>query len=163
MAGIGSLVRRRRHGPPGSVGLVLALVLAAGCHPVGVFEGTTTVADVAATPSEGSPVNILGIGTEREDGRIVLRTTGASVPRGSTVTVGVMGPGMMEGTGFAIVGVGFATRLVRFAMTEGGGVPSMPAAVLAIDVPATAPPGLYSIIAFRELDYSIFSGGLEVH
>lgn len=155
----------RRRGPSTSewIGVVLCLVVGLGCQPVGIFAGQTTVADIAATRSAESPVNILGIGTQREDGRIVLRSTGALVPRGATVTVGVMGPGMVEGTGFSIVGVGFGTHLVRFAMTEGGGVPSMPAAVLSIDVPATARPGLYSIIAFRELDYSIFSGGLEVY
>jgi len=157
------LKRRRRRSASECAGILLCVLVAAGCRPVGVFQGQTTFADIAVAPKVESPVNILGIGTEREDGRIVLRTTGAIVPRGSTATIGVMGPGMMEGTGFAIVGVGFATRLVRFATTEGGGVASIPAAVLSIDVPATAPPGLYSIVAFRDLDYSIFSGGLEVY
>jgi hypothetical protein len=143
-------------------GILLCVLVAAGCHRSGL-PGQTTSADIAVAPKVESPVNIRGIGTEREDGRSVLRTTGAMVPRGSTATIGVMGPGMVEGTGFAIVGVGFATRLVRFAMTEGGGVAGIPAAVLSIDVPATAPPGLYSIVAFRDLDYSIFSGGLEVY
>jgi hypothetical protein len=143
------------------VATALAATLA-GCQPVGVFQGQTTFADVAARRPQGAPLNILGIGTAREDGRIVLRTTGAVLSRGETTMVGVMGPGMEEGTAFAIVGIELGTRLVRYAMTEGGGVPSMPAAVLSIDVPPDAPPGLYSIIAFRDFEYSIFSGGLEV-
>ncbi len=143
------------------VAVDLVLILP-GCQPVGVFEGQTTFADIAARRPQGAPINILGIGTAREDGRIVLRTTGAVVARGETATVGVMGPGMEEGTAFAVVGIELGTRLVRFAMTEGGGVPSMPAAVLSIDVPPATPPGLYSIIAFRDFEYSIFSGGLEV-
>lgn len=146
-----------------AAGLAAALAaLLAGCQPVGVFEGQTTFADIAARAPQGAPINILGIGTAREDGRIVLRTTGAVVARGETTTVGVMGPGMEEGTAFAVVGIELGTHLVRYAMTEGGGGASMPAAVLSIDVPADAPPGLYSIIAFRDFEYSIFSGGLEV-
>jgi hypothetical protein len=157
-------------GSPRSVARAAAAVVAAAlasflasCQPVGVFQGQTTFVDIAARRPQGDPLNILGIGTAREDGRIVLRTTGAVVARGETATVGVMGPGMVEGTAFAVVGIELGTRLVRYAMTEGGGVPSTPAAVLAIDVPADTPAGLYSIIAFRsDFEYSIFSGGLEV-
>lgn len=143
--------------------LAAALAVAVGCRPVGVVEGGTSIADITARRPQAAALDILGIGTQREDGRIVLRSTGAVVSRGTTVTVGVMGPGMEEGTGFAVVGLEFVTRIVRFAMTEGGGVASMPAAVLSIDVPPSVRPGLYSIAAIRGSEYAIFSGGLEVH
>lgn len=139
-----------------------AAALAAGCRPVAVQEGEVTVADVSARRPRGGPLDILGIGTQREDGRIVLRSTGATVPRGATATVGVMGPGIEEGTGFAMVGLGFQIRILRYAVTEGGGIEPMPAAVLSIEIPAEARPGLYSIVAVRGAEYAIFSGGLEI-
>jgi hypothetical protein len=142
--------------------LLLVACLALGCRAVLVEPGVATQADVAA-PLEGeAPLNILGIGVADADGRILLRTTGVSVARGSMVQLGVMGPGMIEGTAFLAVGVGLELRPIRFAMTEGGGGASQPAAVLLLTVPADTRPGLYSVVAYREGRMSVFSGGLEV-
>lgn len=106
--------------------------------------------------------DLLAAGVPGADGGIALRPTGVEVRRGEAATVGVMGPGIVQGTGFLVVGTGFVTRLVRFAVAEGGGREPMPAAVLSIDVPAAARPGLYSLVAFRDGRLAVLSGALEV-
>lgn len=136
--------------------------LLSGCTPIVVSPDQIAVADMDA-PREGEQaLNILAIGTADSEGRIVLRSTGAEVARGESIQIGVMGPGMLWGAQFMIVGVDIPVELVRFAVTQGGGIESQPAAVLRIDVPADAEPGLYSILVLRFGRYSIFTGGLEV-
>lgn len=139
--------------------LVLAL---AGCHPVVVRSGETTVADVPVPTLPERNVNILGIGRADENGRIVLRTTGIAVARGESATIGVMGPGMIPGTSFVVTGFGIRASVVRFAETQGGNGTSQPAAVLTLDVPLDAPPGLYSIVALRGFEMAMLSGAIEV-
>ncbi|MBM4268783.1 MAG: hypothetical protein FJ144_19580 [Deltaproteobacteria bacterium] len=154
---------RRSRKRAGSWGLLcVAAALACSCRPVAVQPDLVTLADVAVPASAPEDLNILAVGIADGEGRILLRTTGATVARGSTIDIGVMGPGLVEGTGFLVVGVGIPVRLVRYAMTQGGGIEPMPAAVLSLTVPESAPPGLYSLIVFRGTHYSIFSGGLEV-
>ena len=163
--GIHEAVRRHPPRPPRARGiglLALGVGLLTECHPVAVRPDGVTAADVAVPRAPAESFDLLGIGVPGADGRIALRPTGVAVPRGATVTVGVTGPGIVQGTGFLVVGTGFVTRLVRFAVTEGGGREPMPAAVLSIDVPAAARPGLYSLAAFRDGRLALLSGGLEV-
>ena len=142
---------------------ILALLpLVAACHPVVVRSQETTVADVTVPTQPVTNVNILGIGLADADGRIVLRATGIEVPRGSTTTIGLMGPGMTPGTGFAVLGIGFQANVIRFGETQGGSGTSQPAAVLSLVVPPDAPPGLYSIVAIRGFELATLSGGIEV-
>lgn len=143
-------------------GAVVLLAVAGGCTPVGVRAGEVTVADVAVPRQGDDELNLLAIGTADADGRILLRTTGASVARGETIEVGVMGPGLLWGAQFLVVGLDIPVKLVRFAVTQGGGIGPQPAAVLRITVPEDAAPGLYSILVTRFGHHSIFSGGLEV-
>ena len=139
-----------------------ALLLLAGCHPVAVRPQETTVADVTVPTRPASSVNILALGRADADGRIVLRATGIQVARGETATIGLMGPGMTPGTGFAVVGIGFSATVVRFGETQGGSGGTQPAAVVSLVVPPDAPPGLYSIVAVRGFEMATFSGGIEV-
>ena len=142
--------------------LLVALLLVAGCHPVVVRSGETTAADVPVPTLPERSVNILGIGRADQDGRIVLRTTGIAVARGETATIGVMGPGMAPGTGFAVLGLGFRASVVRYGETQGGATASQPAAVLTLAVPPDAPTGLYSIVALRGFEMAMLSGAIEV-
>jgi hypothetical protein len=73
-----------------------------------------------------------------------------------------MGPGMIEGTGFVVLGIGFQASVVRFGETQGGSGEPQPAAVLTLAVPPDAQPGLYSIVAMRGFEFALFSGGIEV-
>jgi len=145
-----------------------AVVLAAGslaasaCTPVVVRAGEVTVADIAVPPEGDEDFNVLAIGTADRQGRILLRTTGASVAHGETIEIGVMGPGILAGAHFLIVGIDIPVELVRFAVTEGGAIGPQPAAVLRVTVPEDAEPGLYSILVLRAGRVTIFSGGLEV-
>jgi len=161
------LVRRRYTGgvPSARPSLLLALSLLAACHPVAVRRGETAAADVTVPTQPVANVNILAVGrADQADpaGQIVLRTTGIAVARGETATIGLMGPGMVPGTGFVVLGIGFAANVVRFGETQGGSGASQPAAVLSLVVPADAPPGLYSIVAVRGFEFAVFSGGIEV-
>lgn len=142
--------------------LLAALTLLAACHPVGVRQGETTFADVAVPTQPVANVNILAIGRADADGAIRLRTTGVAVARGETATIGLMGPGMSEGTGFVVLGVGFRADVVRFGETQGGSGTPQPAAVLSLEVPPDATPGLYSIVAMRGFEFAMLSGGIEV-
>lgn len=139
-----------------------AALAGAACTPVIVGPDETAVADIGVPAQADDDFNVLAIGTADADGRIVLRTTGASVARGETIDIGVMGPGILWGAHFMIVGVDIPVELIRFAVTQGGGVEPQPAAVLRVSVPETAQPGLYSILVLRFGRYTIFSGGLEV-
>lgn len=142
---------------------LLALTLLAACHPVAVRRGETTVADVTVPTQPVTAVNILAIGRAASDGgQIVLRTTGIAVARGETATIGLMGPGMIEGTGFVVLGIGFQATVLRFGETQGGSGEPQPAAVLTLVVPPDAQPGLYSIVAVRGFEFALFSGGIEV-
>lgn len=141
---------------------LFALAAVAGCTPVVVTSDELAIADIAAPAQGEEDFNVLAIGVADADGRIVLRTTGASVARGESIQIGVMGPGILWGAHFMVVGVDLPVELVRFAVTQGGGVEPQPAAVLRIDVPEHAEPGLYSILVLRFGRYTIFSGGLEV-
>jgi len=143
--------------------LVASVLLSlAACTPVVVGPDEVAIADVGVPSQAEDDFNVLAIGTADADGRIVLRTTGASVGRGETILVGVMGPGILWGAHFMVVGIDLPVELVRFAVTQGGGIDPQPAAVLRIDVPDDAEPGLYSILVLRFGRYTIFSGGLEV-
>lgn len=145
-----------------ALGFALALLPLTACHPVAVRRGETTRADVPVPPRPVPELNILAVGRADAEGRIVLRSTGVEVPRGETVMIGVMGPGVLPGTSFLVLGTGFRASVVRFAETQGGtGVP-MPAAVVSLEVPADAPPGLYSIIALRGVEMAMLTGGIEV-
>lgn len=146
----------------GLVAWVAAVAASGGCTPVAVVADEVTVADVAVPREAEDGFNVLAIGTADSEGRIVLRTTGASVARGETVEIGVMGPGILLGAQFLIVGIDIPVELVRFAVTEGGGLAPQPAAVLRIAVPEDAEPGLYSILVLRFGRATTFSGGLEV-
>ena len=142
--------------------LVAALALLPACHPVAVRRGETTIADVTVPTQPAANVNILAIGRADDQGQIVLRSTGIAVTRGETATIGLMGPGMTPGTGFVVLGFGFQANVVRFGETQGGSGTAQPAAVVSLVVPAGTPPGLYSIVALRGLEFSLFSGGIEV-
>lgn len=142
--------------------LAAALTSLAACHPVAVRPGETTIADVTVPTQATTDVNILGIGrADATTGQITLRSTGISVARGETAMIGVMGPGMIPGTGFVVLGFGFQTTVVRYGETQGG-AGSQPAVVLSLVVPASTPPGLYSIIAVRGFEFSMLSGSIEV-
>jgi hypothetical protein len=141
--------------------LALLLPLLAACHPVAVRPDQTTIADVTVPTQPTSDVNILGIGRADANGQIVLRSTGISVARGETATIGIMGPGMTPGTGFVVLGFGFQATVVRYGQTQGG-AGSQPAAVVTLVVPPGTPPGLYSIIAVRGLEFSLLSASIEV-
>lgn len=136
-------------------------MLLAACHPVAVRPGQTTIADVTVPTQPATTVNILGIGRADAGGQIVLRATGISVARGETVTIGITGPGMTPGTGFVVLGFGFQATVVRYGETQGGSGPQ-PAAVVTLVVPADTPPGLYSIVAVRGLEFALLSAGIEV-
>jgi hypothetical protein len=145
--------------------LLLALSLLAACHPVAVRRGETAAADVTVPTLPVAGVNILAIGRSAPGdpaGQIVLRTTGIEVARGETATIGLMGPGMVPGTGFVVLGIGFQASVERFGETQGGSGTSQPAAVLSLVVPPDARPGLYSIVAVRGFEFAVFSGGIEV-
>ena len=154
--GMNGLVPRAR-----TMLLLAALTSFAACHPVAVRRGETTFADVTVPTQTTTDVNILGIGRADATGQITLRSTGISVARGETTTIGVMGPGMIPGTGFAVLGFGFQASVVRYGETQGG-AGSQPAAVLSLVVPVNTPPGLYSIIAIRGFEFSMLSGSIEV-
>lgn len=141
--------------------LLAALTSFGACHPVAVRPGETTIADVTVPTQATTDVNILGIGLADATGQITLRSTGIAVARGETAMIGVMGPGMIPGTGFVVLGFGFQTTVVRYGETQGG-AGSQPAAVLSLVVPANTPPGLYSIIAVRGFEFSMLSGSIEV-
>jgi hypothetical protein len=126
-----------------------------------VRVGETTVADVAAPPAPGS-VNLVVAGIAVGDGPIELRASGFRIARGASSTLGVAGPGVEPGTSFAVMGIGFDVRVVRFGVTEGGGQSPLPAAVLALEVSPDVAPGLYSLIAVRGEEYSLLSGSVEV-
>jgi hypothetical protein len=142
--------------------LLVALLLVAGCHPVVVRSGETSAADVAVPTLPVRSVNILGIGRADDEGRIVLRATGIAVGRGETTTIGLMGPGMIPGTGFVVIGIGFRASVVRYGETQGGSGIAQPAAVLTLVVPPDAAPGLYSIVALRGFEMAVLSGSIEV-
>lgn len=143
--------------------LLAGLLLLGACHPVAVRRGETTVADVTVPTQPASGLNLLAIGrADAPDGQIVLRGTGIEVARGETATIGLMGPGVTPGTSFVVLGIGFQASVVRFGETQGGSGASQPAAVLSLVVPADAPPGIYSIVAIRGFELSVFSGGIEV-
>lgn len=142
--------------------LLVLLPLLAACHPIVVRPQESTVADVAVPTQPAASVNILGIGRADADGRIVLRATGIEVARGTTATIGLMGPGMTPGTGFVVLGIGFQASVLRYGETQGGSGTSQPAAVLSLVVPPDAPPGLYSIVAIRGFEFAMLSGGIEV-
>lgn len=128
-----------------------------------VRVGEVTRADVVVPPRDVAAVNILAMGiAEREGVPIVLGPSGVRVTRGTSAMIGVTGPGMEEGTAFAVIGLGLSVRIIRFAMTQGGTQGPQPAAVLSLVVPPDAAPGLYSLIAVRGREYSVFPGGLEV-
>lgn len=141
---------------------LLMLVGTSGCQPVAVLPGQVTSADVAVVPDPPAPLNILGVGIEDAQGRIILRSTGTTLRRGATTRLGVMGPGIEPGTKLLVGGARFSTVLERYARTTGGGVDPQPAAVLSVTVPADAPAGIYSIFAIRDHDYAVLSGGIEV-
>lgn len=132
------------------------------CQPVAVRPGETTRADVRVPPRPAPELDILAIGRADAEGRIVLRSTGIEVPRGETVMIGVAGPGLLPGTAFFVLGKGFRASVVRFAETQGGSGVPLPAAVLTVEVPPDAPPGLYSIIALRGVEMAMLTGGIEV-
>ena len=166
--GSSRVVKRGRRGYTGAVRaawtwtLLALLPLAAACHPVVVRSQETTVADVTVPTQPVTNVNILAIGLADGDGRIVLRATGIEVQRGTTATIGLMGPGMTPGTGFAVLGIGFQANVIRYGETQGGSGTSQPAAVLSLVVPSDAPPGLYSIVAIRGFELATLTGGIEV-
>ena len=142
--------------------LLAALMLLAACHPVAVRRGESTIADVTVPTQTTADVNILGIGrADPTTGQITLRSTGIAVARGETTTIGVMGPGMIPGTGFVVLGFGFQLSVVRYGETQGGSG-SQPAAVVSLVVPADTPPGLYSLIAVRGFEFSVLSASIEV-
>lgn len=142
--------------------VAFAMLSPAACTPVGVRPDEVAIADIGVPSQAEEDFNVLAIGTADADGRIVLRTTGTSVGRGETIQIGVMGPGILWGAHFMVIGIDLPVELVRFAVTQGGGVDPQPAAVLRINVPEDAEPGLYSILVLRFGRYTIFSGGLEV-
>jgi hypothetical protein len=148
-------MRRRR------TTLLAGLLLVAACHPVVVRPGATTIADVTVPTQPTTDVNILGIGRTEASGQIVLRSTGIAVARGETAMVGIMGPGMIPGTGFVVLGFHFQANIVRYGETQGGSGP-LPAAVVSLVVPADTPPGLYSIVAVRGFQFSVLSASIEV-
>jgi hypothetical protein len=139
-----------------------ALLVLAACHPVAVRPQETTIADVTVPTQPVTSVNILALGRADADGRIVLRAAGIQVARGETATIGLMGPGMTPGTGFAVIGIGFGATVVRFGETQGGSGGTQPAAVVSLVVPPDAAPGLYSIVAIRGFEMATFAGGIEV-
>ncbi|MBY0274511.1 hypothetical protein K2Z84_04150 [Candidatus Binatia bacterium] len=149
------MLRPRRNLP------LLALLALAACHPVVVRPQETTAADVAVPTLPVSNINIVGIGRADQDGRIVLRATGIAVARGETATIGVMGPGMIPGTRFVVLGARFRASVIRYAETQGGSG-TTPAAVLSLVVPPDASPGLYSVMAVRGYEFALLSGAVEV-
>lgn len=149
-------------GVSAAAAIASALLVWSGCTPVAVRPDEVTVADVGVPRQGDEGLNILAIGTADADGRIVLRTTGTSVARGETADIGVMGPGLLLGAQFLVVGIDIGVELIRFAVTQGGGIEPQPAAVLRVVVPEHAEPGLYSLLVIRSGRYTIFSGGLEV-
>jgi hypothetical protein len=106
-------------------------------------------------------VNVVAIGVAVPDQPFFLRTTGVRVARGTSVTLGLAGPGVEPGASFAVLGPGFDTRLVRFGVTQGGQGP-LPAAVLTLAVRSDVLPGLYTLLATRDGEYSVFAGAVEV-
>ncbi len=144
------------------VGVLSGALWSGACTPVVVAPDEVAIADVAVPAQAEDDFNVLAIGTADPQGRIVLRTTGTSVGRGETIDIGVMGPGVLPGAHFMVVGVDISVELIRFAVTQGGGIDPQPAAVLRVVVPEEAAPGLYSVLVLREGRYTIFSGGLEV-
>ena len=146
-----------------AAGAILLVVLSgSACTPVIVEADETATADIFVPARGAEEFNVLAIGVADDEGRILLRTTGASVERGQTIDLGVMGPGILWGAHFMVVGVDIPVELLRFAVTQGGGLEPQPAAVLRISVPEEAEPGLYSILVTRLGRYTIFSGGLEI-
>lgn len=141
--------------------IVAAAAALAACQPVPLRAGETVRADVAV-PASAPAVNLVAIGAGTEGQPIALHPTGFRIERGASAMIGVAGPGVEPGTGFAIVGIGFDLRLVRFGTTQGGGQTPLPAAVLSLSVGADVAPGLYSILAVRGTDYSVLAGGVEV-
>ena len=141
---------------------LLTAALASACQPVPVRVGETALADVGLPPVAEPAVNLVAIGVAAEGQPIVLRTTGVRLERGSTVMLGVAGPGVEPGALIAVVGTGFDTRVVRFGVTQGGGQPPMPAAVLSVTIGDSVSPGLYTLLAARSGQVSLFTGGVEV-
>jgi len=141
--------------------LVACGTLLAACQPVPLRAGETVRADVSL-PGAAPAVNLAVIGLAEGTQPIVLHPTGLRIGRGTSATVGVAGPGVEPGTAFAVIGIGFDLRLVRFGTTQGGGQEPMPAAVLSLAVAPDVAPGLYSLIAIRGSEYAVFSGGVEV-
>jgi hypothetical protein len=134
----------------------------AACQPVPLRAGETVRADVAVPPAQPA-VNLAVIGVTQDVQRpIELHPTGVRVARGSESTIGIAGPGVEPGTAFAVIGIGFDLRLVRFGTTQGGGQMPMPAAVLSLAVAPDVVPGLYSLIAVRGVEYSVLAGSVEV-
>lgn len=145
------------------IALALPLVAAlAACNPVAVRGGETAAADVRVPPRPAPELDILAIGRADAEGRIVLRATGVGVARGETATIGMMGPGLVAGTSFVVLGTGFRASVVRYGETQGGSGTPMPAAVVSLVVPPGVAPGLYSIIALRGVEMAMLSGGIEV-
>jgi hypothetical protein len=153
----GSAPRRR-----GSGAVLLALLALPACHPVVVRGGETAAAEIRVPPRPEPELNILAIGRADAEGRIVLRATGIDVARGETAMIGMMGPGLVPGTSFVVLGTGFRASVVRYGETQGGSGAPMPAAVVSLVVPQGAPPGLYSVIAVRGVEMAMLSGGIEV-
>ena len=147
-----------------SIGLPALLVLLPvwACQPVPVREGQMSIADVAVPRRETAGVNLVAIGVADADGRIVLGATGIRVARGGSSTIGLAGPGLVEGTVFLVAGTALSVRVVRFTTTSGGGGAELPAAVLSLTVPADAEPGIYSVLAIRGRELAVFTGAVEV-
>ncbi|MDG2305387.1 MAG: hypothetical protein P8R42_12215 [Candidatus Binatia bacterium] len=146
-----------------AVGLMgLVALVGSGCTPVVVRADEVAIADIAVPRQGEEDFNVLAVGTADAEGRIILRTTGTTVSRGETIDIGVMGPGILWGAHFMIVGIDVPVELIRFAATQGGGVDPQPAAVLRVTVPEHAERGLYSILVVRFGRYTIFTGGLEI-
>jgi hypothetical protein len=141
---------------------LLAVALLAACTPVTVREGEVASADIGVPPGDSTGFNILAIGVADAQGSIAPRSTGLRVAPGSHTMIGAVGPGLVDGTTFAVIGLGPSVQLVRFTVAQTVTQGTLPAAVLWLNVPDDAPAGLYSLLALRDGQISIFTAGIEV-
>jgi hypothetical protein len=141
---------------------LLGVTLLAGCTPVAVREGEVASADIAVPPGDSTVFNIIGIGVADAQGNITPRSTGLRVAAGSHTLIGAVGPGLVEGTTFAVIGLGPSVQLVSFTVAQTVTQGTVPAAVLWLNVPDDVPAGLYSLLALHGGQISIFTAGIEV-
>jgi hypothetical protein len=141
---------------------LLGAALLVGCTPIALRQGEVASADIGVPPADSTAFNIIGIGVADAQGNITPRSTGLRVAAGSHTLIGAVGPGLVDGTKFAVIGFGPSVELVSFTVAQTVTQGTVPAAVLWLNVPDDVPAGLYSLLALHDGQLSIFTAGIEV-